>query len=78
MCRRSPSGAETRRRPCTAPEAGESPSTADDQERPPVLQAVPGMKSVRKLTIHPYVYYRKVFWSWQEFDFAFQNVRVSR
>ncbi|PKN34298.1 MAG: hypothetical protein CVU61_08945 [Deltaproteobacteria bacterium HGW-Deltaproteobacteria-19] len=42
------------------------------------FKQVPGMKSVRKLTIHPYVYYRKVFWSWQEFDFAFQNVRVSR
>ncbi|MGV8081308.1 MAG: hypothetical protein AB2L22_14790 [Syntrophales bacterium] len=42
------------------------------------FKQVPGMKSVRKLTIHPYVYYRKVFWSWQEYDFAFQNVRVSR
>lgn len=42
------------------------------------FKQVPGMRSIRKLTIHPYVYHRKVFWSWQEFDFAFQNVRVSR
>ncbi|NPU83561.1 MAG: hypothetical protein HPY65_03650 [Syntrophaceae bacterium] len=42
------------------------------------FKQVPGTRSIRKLTIHPYVYHRKVFWSWQEFDFAFQNVRVSR
>jgi hypothetical protein len=42
------------------------------------FKQVPGMRSVPKLTIHPYVYHRKVFWSWQEFDFAFQNVRVTR
>jgi hypothetical protein len=42
------------------------------------FKQVPGMRSVPKLTIHPYVYHRKVFWSWQDFDFAFQNVRVTR
>ena len=42
------------------------------------FKQVPSMKSISKLMIHPYIYYRKVFWSWQEFDFAFQNVRISR
>jgi len=42
------------------------------------FKQVPGLRTVRKLTIHPFVYVRKVFWTWQEHDFAFQNLRVSR
>lgn len=37
------------------------------------------MKSVAKLTLYPFVYFRKMFsWSWEESHFAFQNFRVSR
>jgi hypothetical protein len=42
------------------------------------FKQVPGLRTIRKLTIHPYVYQRKVFWTWQEFDHAFPNIRVSR
>jgi hypothetical protein len=36
------------------------------------------LKMIKKLTIHPFVYWRKVFWTWQEQDLVFQNLRVSR
>lgn len=36
------------------------------------------LKTIKKLTIHPFVYWRKVFWTWQEQDLVFQNLRVSR
>ncbi len=36
------------------------------------------LKMIKKLTIHPFVYWRRVFWTWQEQDLVFQNLRVSR
>jgi hypothetical protein len=37
------------------------------------------LKTIKKLTIHPFIYWRIVFvWKWQEHDLAFQNLRVSR
>ncbi len=36
------------------------------------------LKMIKKLSIHPFVYWRKVFWTWQEQDLVFQNLRVSR
>jgi hypothetical protein len=40
----------------------------------------PNMKTIKKLTIHPFVYWRKakVFWTYQEQDLVLQNIRVSR
>jgi hypothetical protein len=44
-----------------------------------IFKKVPAnIKSIDKLTIHPFVYFRKLFWSWQEGDLVFQNIRVSR
>ena len=36
------------------------------------------LKTIKKLAIHPYIYQRKIFWTWQEHDLVFQNVRMSR
>ncbi|MBN1664028.1 MAG: hypothetical protein JW943_10550 [Deltaproteobacteria bacterium] len=37
------------------------------------------LKSINKLTLHPYVYFPRTFgWSWQEKDIVFQNIRISR
>jgi hypothetical protein len=42
-------------------------------------KAPANLKSIDKLTLHPYVYFRRVFsWSWQENNFVFQNIRVGR
>lgn len=39
----------------------------------------PSLKTIRILTIHPFIYWRIVFvWKWQEHDLAFENIRVSR
>jgi len=44
-----------------------------------IFKKVPAnIKAINKLTIHPFVYFRKLFWSWQEDDLVFQNIRVSR
>jgi hypothetical protein len=46
-----------------------------------IFKKVPSnMKTIKKLTLHPFVYWRKakVFWTWQEQDLVFQNIRVSR
>jgi hypothetical protein len=44
-----------------------------------IFKKVPSnLKTIKKLTIHPFIYLRKVFWTWQEHDLVFQNVRVSR
>ena len=45
-----------------------------------VFTKVPSnLKTINKLTIHPFIYVRKVFvWTWQEHDLSFQNIRVSR
>ncbi|MBN1381806.1 MAG: hypothetical protein JXA41_09040 [Deltaproteobacteria bacterium] len=45
-----------------------------------VFKNVPAnMREINKFTLHPFVYFRKVFsWSWEEFNFAFQNVRIER
>ena len=38
------------------------------------------VKMIKKLTIHPFIYWRRVFgiWTWQEHDLPFQDLRVSR
>jgi hypothetical protein len=36
------------------------------------------LKMIKKLTLHPFVYWKRVFWTWQEQDLVFQNLRVSR
>lgn len=36
------------------------------------------LKMIKKLTLHPFVYWRKIFWIWQEQDLVFQNLRVRR
>jgi hypothetical protein len=45
-----------------------------------IFKKVPSnMKAIKKLTIHPFVYWRVVFvWKWQEHDLVFQNIRVGR
>lgn len=44
-----------------------------------IFKKVPAnIKTIDKLMIHPFVYFRKLFWSWQEDDLVFQNIRVSR
>ena len=45
-----------------------------------IFKKVPAnLKKINKLTVHPYVYQRKVvIWTWQEQDLVFQDVRVSR
>jgi len=45
-----------------------------------IFKKVPAnLKTINKLTIHPFVYQRKVvIWTWQEQDLVFQNIRVSR
>ncbi len=44
-----------------------------------IFKNVPSnMRSLPKLTLHPFVYQRVVFWTWQEHDLVFQNLRVSR
>jgi hypothetical protein len=35
-------------------------------------------KTIEKLTLHPFVYQRVIFWTWQEQDLHFPNIRVSR
>jgi hypothetical protein len=41
-------------------------------------KAPSNLKTIKKLAIHPYIYQRKIFWTWQEHDLVFQNVRMSR
>lgn len=43
-----------------------------------IFKKVPSnMKTIKKLLIHPFVYWRVVFvWKWQEHDLVFQNVRM--
>jgi predicted heme/steroid binding protein len=42
-------------------------------------KAPTNLKSINKLTLHPFVYFRRVFsWSWQENNFVFQNIHVGR
>jgi hypothetical protein len=41
-------------------------------------KAPSNLKTIKKLAIHPYIYQRKLFWTWQEHDLVFQNVRMSR
>jgi peptidoglycan hydrolase CwlO-like protein len=42
-------------------------------------KAPANLKSVPKLTLHPYVYFRKMFsWSWEEANVSFENIRVNR
>jgi hypothetical protein len=36
------------------------------------------MKTIKKLVLHPFIYERKVFWTWKEHDLVFQNLRMSR
>jgi hypothetical protein len=45
-----------------------------------IFRKVPSnLKTIKKLTIHPFIYSRIVFvWKWQEHNLEFQNVRVSR
>jgi hypothetical protein len=44
-----------------------------------IFKKVPAnLKTINKLTIHPFVYLRRLFWTWQEEDLVFQNIRVSR
>jgi len=45
-----------------------------------IFKKVPSnLKTIKKLTLHPFVYWRVVFvWKWQDQDLAFENVRVSR
>lgn len=45
-----------------------------------IFKKVPSnLKTIKKLTLHPFVYWRIVFvWKWQEQDLAFENIRVSR
>jgi hypothetical protein len=44
-----------------------------------IFKKVPSdLKTIKKLTIHPFIYLRKVFWTWQEHDLVFQNIGVSR
>jgi hypothetical protein len=45
-----------------------------------IFRKVPSsLKTIKKLTIHPFIYWRIVFvWKWQEHDLVFQNLRVSR
>jgi hypothetical protein len=45
-----------------------------------IFKKVPSnLKTIKKLTLHPFVYWRVVFvWKWQEQDLAFENIRVSR
>jgi hypothetical protein len=39
----------------------------------------PNLKTIKKLTIHPFIYWRMLFvWKWQEHDLAFESIRVSR
>lgn len=45
-----------------------------------IFKKVPSnLRTIKHLTIHPFVYFRKVFvWSWQEQDLTFENIRVTR
>ena len=44
-----------------------------------IFKKVPAnLKTINKLTLHPFVYLRRLFWTWQEEDLVFQNIRVSR
>jgi len=45
-----------------------------------IFKKVPtNLKMIKKLTIHPFVYWRVVFvWKWVEQDLPFENIRVSR
>jgi hypothetical protein len=45
-----------------------------------IFKKVPSnLKTIKKLTLHPFVYWRVVFvWKWQDQDLAFENIRVSR
>jgi hypothetical protein len=38
------------------------------------------LKMIKKLTLHPFIYWRRVFgiWTWQEEDLVFQDLRISR
>ncbi|MBI4618921.1 MAG: hypothetical protein HY739_01955 [Desulfobacterales bacterium] len=45
-----------------------------------IFKKVPSnLKTINKLTIHPFIYFRKAFiWTWKEYSLPFQNIRVSR
>jgi hypothetical protein len=44
-----------------------------------IFKNVPSnLKTVPKLTLHPFIYQRVLFWTWQEHDLVFQRLRVSR
>lgn len=45
-----------------------------------IFKKIPSnMKTMKKLTIHPFIYWRVVLlWKWQEYDLVFQNIRVGR
>ncbi len=45
-----------------------------------IFKKVPSnLKTIKKLTLHPFVYWRVVFvWKWQDQDLAFENIRLSR
>ena len=45
-----------------------------------IFRKVPSdLKTISKLTIHPFVYFRKAFiWTWKDYGLPFKNIRVSR
>jgi hypothetical protein len=45
-----------------------------------IFKKIPSnLKMIKKLTLHPFVYWRVVFvWQWQDKDLAFENIRMSR
>ena len=43
-----------------------------------IFRGVPKLKTLPKLRLHPFVYQRRVVWTWKEQDLVFQNIHVSR